>query len=138
MSNNPFTDSNNIRVEASNLIDAALANKGISAKVFPGRTIPNLDELPAVRAYLSEPKKTTALAKEDRKTEAKLRVDCLVPADRFNPDAVIDNIMGTVWDTLDEVKLNTSKDRLIATDFDYDVDAESSIATAFIDFKLTY
>lgn len=137
MTFNPFDKTIQTRLEAVNLLKAAYQAKGFTDSVLPGRTVPNPDELPASIIYLSDSDIKRAMAEDDNSTNFSLEFVIFLEADKYHPEEILDNRGHVIWETFNQVKLTSAKEKLLGRSFEYETDPDTNMCSLTISFYIT-
>lgn len=137
MTFNPFDKTNAARLEAVDLLKAVYSANGFMAAVLPGRTAPNADELPASIIYLTEPNIKRAMDEDDSSTSLVLEIVTLVEASKFHPDETLDKHGKLIWETFNQTKLASAKEKLLGRGFEYETDPDTNLCSLTITFNFT-
>lgn len=137
MTFNPFDKTIQTRLEAVNLLKAAYQAKGFTDSVLPGRTVPNPDELPASIIYLSDSDIKRAMAEDDNSTNFSLEFVIFLEADKYHPEEILDNRGHVIWETFNQVKLISAKEKLLGRSFEYETDPDTNMCSLTISFNIT-
>ncbi len=137
MTFNPFDKTNAARLEAVDLLKAVYSANGFIDSVLPGRTAPNADELPASIIYLSEPDIKRAMDEDDSSIRLVLEIVTFVEASKLHPDETLDKRGKLIWETFNQAKLVSAKDKLLGRGFEYDTDPDTNLCSLTITFNFT-
>lgn len=137
MTFNPFDKTNEARLEAVNLLKAVYSANGFIDSVLPGRTAPNADELPASIIYLSEPDIKRAMDEDDSSIRLVLEIVTFVEASKLHPDETLDKRGKLIWETFNQAKLASAKDKLLGRGFEYETDPDTNLCSLTITFNFT-